>query len=31
MIKELLDQYYLTGEIPQLEDNDDPFWDPEEP
>ena len=31
MIRELLDQYYLTGQIPRLPQEEDPFWDPEEP
>jgi hypothetical protein len=31
MIKDILDNYFETNEIPQLKREDDPFWDPPEP
>lgn len=31
IIKDMSEQYFETGIIPKLEDNDDPFWDPPEP
>ena len=31
MIRDLLNEYFDTGVLPQLEDEQDPFWDPEEP
>lgn len=31
MIREILDQYFDTGDIPKLGRNEDPFWDPPNP
>lgn len=31
MFRELLDQFYLTGNLPELDQEQDPFWDPLEP
>jgi len=31
IIKDLLDRYFETNEIPVLTENEDPFWDPPEP
>lgn len=31
MFRELLDSYYLTGQLPQLSLDEDPFYDPREP
>ena len=28
MIKDLLEEYHMTNAIPELKQNDDPFWDP---
>ena len=30
IIKDMSEQYFETGVIPQLEQKDDPFWDPPE-
>ncbi len=30
MIKELLDEFYMTQEIPEISQDQDPFWDPPE-
>lgn len=31
MIKDMADQYFETGVLPELQEKDDPFWDPPEP
>lgn len=31
MIREILDQYFDSGELPKLSKNEDPFWDPPNP
>lgn len=31
MIKELLDDYFESNELPELNEEKDPFWDPPEP
>lgn len=31
IIKDLSEQYFETGQIPTLDQNNDPFWDPQEP
>ena len=31
IIKDLIEKYYENGLIPELSQNDDPFWDPPEP
>ena len=31
MIRELLDEYFDTGEKPTLSQEEDPFWDPPNP
>ena len=31
MLKEVLDQYFATNELPELGKDDDPCWDPVEP
>lgn len=31
MIREILDQYFDSGALPQLDRNEDPFWDPPNP
>ena len=31
MIREILDQFFDTGELPKLDKNEDPFWDPPNP
>ena len=28
MIKDLLEEYHMTNSVPELKQNDDPFWDP---
>ena len=31
IIKEMLEKYFETNQIPKTEKEDDPFWDPPEP
>ncbi len=31
LIKDILDSYFETNEIPNFKKEDDPFWDPPEP
>jgi hypothetical protein len=31
MIREILDQYFDTGNLPKLDLEEDPFWDPPNP
>lgn len=31
IIKDMIEKYYETGIIPELPQNEDPFWDPPEP
>lgn len=31
MLKDLVDQYFATNVLPVVPQNEDPFWDPEEP
>lgn len=31
IIKDMIEKYYETGVIPQMNQNEDPFWDPPEP
>lgn len=31
MIREILEQYFDTGDLPKLDKNEDPFWDPPNP
>lgn len=31
IIKDMSEKYFETGQIPELEEKDDPFWDPPEP
>ena len=31
MLRDMLEKYYETGIIPELPQNEDPFWDPQEP
>lgn len=31
MIREILDQFFDTGNLPKLDKNEDPFWDPPNP
>lgn len=31
IIKELINKFFETNDIPQLDNSEDPFWDPPEP
>jgi hypothetical protein len=31
IIRELLEEFFDEGELPEFEDEDDPFWDPPTP
>jgi len=31
MIREILEQYFVSGDLPKLDKNEDPFWDPPNP
>ena len=31
LIKDILDHYFETNELPKFKKEDDPFWDPPEP
>lgn len=31
MIREILEEYFDSGDLPALDKNEDPFWDPPNP